>query len=127
MRLKKRTYVIDIKSFPQVFCDHYTNHTYIPVTILSVNGQKIPRPTSEIPTKLLPSFETIRMLADYYYKPKTHTQYSLTVVEYHTRKQEPIAYLYPNGMVSYTKRPTNNAIRRDIVYQIALRKNALSK
>ncbi len=127
MKLKKRTYVIDIKSFPQIFCDRYSDHIYMPVTILSINGQKIPRPTSEIPTKLLPSFETARMLADYYYNKKTHTKYSLTVVEYHTRKYEPIAYLFPNGTVSYTKRPTTSAIKRDLIYQIALRRNALSK
>lgn len=131
MKFKKSTYVIDIEKLHPHFYDFHSSKKEMPLPLLSLNGQILPQDGFSIPTKMFPNPQTQEMIYNFNENKSSRTELSLTIVEYCTIQNKPVAYLFPNGSVSYTiTRPNANirkALNRDLTRQINIRKSLIER
>ena len=131
MILKKKTYVIDKKSLDKHFYEFHSKLNDMPLPILSINGEILKRDGFLIPTVLFPNPNTAEMIFNFKEIKSSHNHLSLTIVEYSNNKRQPIAYLFPNGSVFYTKNRSNSQIRKilkkNLKPQIYIRQQLVSR
>jgi hypothetical protein len=126
-RIRKKIYQADLGHSASYFYDHFTHMKKTPLPVCSVNGVKLtPKANGAIPTFEFPNPNTTEMLFEIFCNPKTANTISTTIIiEYHTKSNCPIAYIFPNGSVFYTGKYVNSQLRREIAYQIRLKKSLL--
>ena len=127
MRFIKNTYVINIEKLHPHFYDFHSSKKEMPLPLLSLNGQPFPFDGFSIPTKLFPNPQTQEMIFDFNERKKFRTRLSLTIVEYTTKRDRPVAFLFPNGDVYYINAKPNHAIKKDIMYQQNMRNQLIAE
>jgi len=128
-RIRKKIYQADLGHSASYFYDHFIHMKKTPLPVYSLNGMKLNKKANgAIPTYEFPNPNTTEMLFEFFYKPTVSKTVSATIiVEYHTRSNKPIAYIFPNGSVYYTGEYVNSQLRREISYQIKLRKSLIKR
>lgn len=131
MKVRKNTYEISTQFLSYELICFFTYQKSTPLPIISINGNKVHKKDSEIPTIFFPTpaiHEIATVLCDTY-SPKT--KFSTTIVEYFDKHNQPILYLFPNGTIfeeaENSSKKMNNFMRRDLIYQARLRQSMLEK
>ena len=131
MKVRIKTYEIQPQLLDDKLIACFSHKKNTPLPIISVNGIMATSEHPSIPTAFFPNPDTQNMLFEIRHHIQPITTLSSKIVVYLSKNQKPVLYLFPDGstraMVDNPENEMNNCMRRNLQYQIQLRKKMIAK
>ena len=130
MNMRKNVYEISFNFVDDTLVGYFTQDAYTPLPIASVNGIEKKNTSRRIHTVMFPNPLANKMIFEICNRLQPRTKFSSIIVEYCDAHNKPVVYLFSDGsihnMVENPNAKMNNNMRRDLQYQIQLRKNMIA-